>query len=99
MLCLCLCCVSFAGVQWLSGRVLDSRPSQALGLEPHRLHCVEQEHYLSLVLVQPRKTRLFIAERLLIGRIEANQTKTLCVLTRRNVILLPLWDVDKKNGC
>ena len=29
---------------------------------------------LSLVLVQPRKTRPFIKERLLMGRIESNQT-------------------------
>ena len=30
----------------------------------------------SLVLVQPRKTRPFITERLLMGRKESNQTKT-----------------------
>ena len=27
------------GAQWLSGRVLDSRPSDR-GFEPHRRHCV-----------------------------------------------------------
>ena len=27
------------GAQWLSGRVLDSRPS-GRGFEPHRPHCV-----------------------------------------------------------
>ena len=27
------------GAQWLSGRVLDSRP-RGCGLEPHRRHCV-----------------------------------------------------------
>ena len=27
------------GVQWLSGRVLDSRP-RGRGFEPHRHHCV-----------------------------------------------------------
>ena len=31
----------------------------------------------SLVLVQPRKTRPFITERLLMGRKESNQTKTI----------------------
>ena len=31
--------------------------------------------YPSLVLVQPRKTRPFITERLLMGRKESNQTK------------------------
>ena len=47
------------GAQWLSGRVLDSRP-KGRGFEPQRRHCVvvlEQDIYPSLVLVQPRKTR------------------------------------------
>ena len=29
----------FKGAQWLSGRVLDSRP-RGRGFEPHRRHCV-----------------------------------------------------------
>ena len=29
----------FLGAQWLSGRVLDSRP-KGRGFEPHRRHCV-----------------------------------------------------------
>ena len=33
--------------------------------------------YPSLVLVQPRKTRSCLTERLLMGRKESNQTKTL----------------------
>ena len=44
------------------GRVLDSRP--------HQCHCVvslSKNINPSLVLVQPRKTRPFIAERLLMG--------------------------------
>ena len=64
------------GAQWLSGRVLDSRP-KGRGFEPHRRHCVvvlEQDIYPSLVLVQPRKTRPYITERLLMGRKESNQT-------------------------
>ena len=64
------------GAQWLSGRVLDSRPT-GRGFEPHRLHCVvslSKSIYPSLVLVQPRKTRPFITERLLMGRKELNQT-------------------------
>ena len=28
------------GAQWLSGRVLDSRPSGGGGFEPHQRHCV-----------------------------------------------------------
>ena len=65
------------GAQWLSGRVLDSRP-KGCGFEPHRRHCVvslSKNINPSLVLVQPRKTRPFITERLLMGRKESNQTK------------------------
>ena len=37
-------------MQWLSGRVLDSRPKGS-GFEPHRRHCVVARHiYPSLVL-------------------------------------------------
>ena len=64
------------GMQWLSGRVLDSRP-KGRGFEPHRRHCVvslSKNINPSLVLVQPRKTRPFITERLLMGRKESNQT-------------------------
>ena len=65
-----------AGAQWLIGRVLDSRPKGS-GFEPHRRHCiVSLRHiYPSLVLVQLKKTRSFITERLLMGRKESNQTK------------------------
>ena len=64
------------GAQCLSGRVLDSRP-KGRGLEPQRRHCVvslSKNIDPSLVLVQPRKTRPFITERLLMGRKETNQT-------------------------
>ena len=60
------------GAQWLSGRVLDSRP-KGRGFEPHRRHCVvslSKNINPSLVLVQPSKTRPFITERLLMGRKE-----------------------------
>ena len=66
------------GAQWLSGRVLDSRP-RGRGFEPHRCHCVvslSKNISPSLVLVQPRKTRPFITERLLMGHKESNQTKS-----------------------
>ena len=65
------------GAQWLSGRVLDSRP-RGRGFEPHRCHCVvslSKNIHPSLVLVQPRNTRPFITERLLMGRKESNQLK------------------------
>ena len=66
------------GAQWLSGRVLDSRP-KGRRFEPHQRHCVvslsKNINHPSLVLVQPRKTRPFITERLLMGRKESNQTK------------------------
>ena len=67
------------GVQWLNGtcRLLDSRP-RGRGLKPHRRHCVvsfSKNINPSLVLVQPRKTRHFITERLLMGPKDSNQTK------------------------
>ena len=68
---------NYVGAQWLSGRVLDSRP-KGRGFEPHRRHCVvslSKNINPSLVLVQPRKTRPYITERLLMGRKESNQTK------------------------
>ena len=67
----------YMGAQWLSGRVLDSRP-RGHGFEPHPRHCVvslNKSIHPSLVLVQPRKTQPFITERLLMGRKESNQTK------------------------
>ena len=63
---------------WLSGRVHGSRLKRR-GFEPHRCHCVvslSKNINPSLVLVQPRKTRPFITERLLMGRKEANQKHT-----------------------
>ena len=66
-----------SGVRWLSSRVLHSRP-KGRGFESHRRHCVvslSKNIYPSLVLVQPRKTRPYITERLLMGRKESNQTK------------------------
>ena len=77
-----ICCVTlvwsafniYLGAQWLSDRVLDSRP-RGCGFKPHRRHRVvslSKSINPSLVLVQPRKTRPFITERLLMGR--KNQT-------------------------
>ena len=56
--------------------MLDSRP-RGRGFESHRYHCVvslSKNINPSLVLVQPRKTRPFITERLLMGGKESNQT-------------------------
>ena len=63
------------GTQWLSGRVLDSRLRGCV-FEPHRHYCVvslNKNINPSFVLVQPRKTRPFITERLLMGHKESNQ--------------------------
>ena len=63
-------------MQWLSGRVLDSRP-RGPRFEPHLRHCVvslSKNINPSLVLVQHRKTRPFKTEILLMGRKESNQT-------------------------
>ena len=65
------------GAQWLSGRVLDSRP-RARGFEPHRRHCVvslSKKINPTLDPVQPRKNRPYITEILLMRRKESNQTK------------------------
>ena len=67
------------GAQWRSGRVLDSR-LKGSGFKPHQRHCVvslSKNINPSLVLVQPRKTRSFITERLLMGCKESNQTNQL----------------------
>ena len=53
----------------MSGRGFDWR-RKGRGFEPHRHHCVvsfSKNINPSLVLVQPRKTRPFINERLLMG--------------------------------
>ena len=58
--------------------------------EPHRRHCVvpfSKNIYPSLVLVQRRKTRPFITERLLMGRKESNrQTNLPCKPSVRFVV-------------
>ena len=74
----------YKGVQWLSGRVLDSS-SRDRGFEPHRRHCgvrgPRARHiYHSLVLVQPRMTRPCLTERLSMGRTESNQTSNIILL-------------------
>ena len=66
----------YMGVQWLTGRVLDSRP-RGRGFKLHQHHCVvflSKNINPSLVPVQPRKIRPFITERLLMGHKELNQT-------------------------
>ena len=70
-----------------------SRP-KGRGFEPHRRHCVvsfSKNINPSLVLVQPRKTRPFITERLLMGRIESNQTKNKN-LNASNFVFPSLYD-------
>ena len=78
------------GAHWLRGRVLDSRP-KGRGFEPHRRHCVvslSKNINPSLVLVQPRKTRPFITERLLMDvKNQIKQTNKQKQVRRRNYIL------------
>ena len=62
------------GAQWLSGWVLDLR-RRGHGFEPHCVYPWARHINPSLVLVQPRKTRPFITERLLMGRKDSDQTK------------------------
>ena len=65
-----------AGAQWLSGRVLDSRPrGRGSSLTSvTALWSLSKTHYPSLELVQPRKTHPCLTERLLMGHKESNQT-------------------------
>ena len=59
----------FVDAQWLSGRVLDSKP-KGRGFEPHRRHCVvslSKNINPSLALVHLRKTHPDVIERLLTG--------------------------------
>ena len=64
-----ICFISM-GAQWLSGRALDSRP-KVRWFEPHRRHCImslsKTQFNTCLLLVQPRKTRPVITEKLLTG--------------------------------
>ena len=67
---------SMVGAQRNRGRVLDSR-WRGRGFEPRQRHCfvsLSKNINPSLVLVQPRKTRPFITEWLLMGCKESNQT-------------------------
>ena len=77
-----------------SGSVVECLTSDR-GFEPHRRHCVvslSKNINPSLVLVQPRKTRPFITERLLMGRKESNQTKIiLCMLATKDLVGLHKW--------
>ena len=95
----------FKGAQWLSGRVLDSRP-RGCGFEPHRRHCVvslSKNINPSLILVQPRKTRPFITERLLMGRKESNQTnkqiKTYVLGAQKNRLIIGKVLLSANNIC
>ena len=79
------------GAQWLSGRVLDSR-QKGCWFKLHPRHCVvvleHDKFYPSLVLVQPRKTRPYITERLLMGGKELIQIKIKSTLNISPPVLL-----------
>ena len=77
----------------LSDRVLDSTP-RGLGFKPHRRHCVvslSKNINPSVVLVQLRKTDLFITERLLMGRKGSNQTNKQIIQIMIEQICLDYW--------
>ena len=62
--------------------MLDSGP-RGPWLKPHRRHCVvslSKNINPSLVLVEPRKARPFITERLLMGRKESNKQNILQIV-------------------
>ena len=88
-----------SGAQWLSGRVIDSRP-RGRGFEPHRRHCVvslSKNINPSLVLVLHRKTRPFITEILLMGRKELNQTKLLDCINVTKSLYIFTWQRNRSD--
>ena len=79
--------ILLAGVQWLSGRVFDSR-LKGRGFESHRCHCLmslSKNIKSSLVMVQPRKTRPFLTDRLLMGGKESNKQKLTLIVWRTSL--------------
>ena len=67
----------------------------AVGLEPHQRHCVvlfSKNINPSSVLVQPRKTRPYISERLLMAGKESNQTKQNKFSATTDLILINFID-------
>ena len=83
-----------------SGRVLDWR-SWGSGFEPHRRHCVvslSKNINPSLVLVQPRKTRPFIIERLLMGRKESYQTNKIISSLQKHTIICDSFKYRMSNS-
>ena len=72
------CIKYFKGAQWLSGSVVECLTrDRVAACSPHRRTCVvslSKNIIPCSVLVQPRKARPFITERLLMGRKESNQT-------------------------
>ena len=86
------------GSQWLSGRVFKLRP-RGRGFDPHLRHCVvvlEQDTFCPcLVLVQPRKTRPCLTERLLMESKESNQAKLADKQDWHNILcfLISYWSL------
>ena len=73
--------------------VLDSR-RRGCGFEPQRCHCVvslSKNINPSLVLAQPRKTRPFLPERLLMGCKASNQTNIEATYAMVDLILI--WQI------
>ena len=74
-----------AVVQWSSAWLETEGPRVWASLASLRCGLWARNIYPSLVLVQPRKTRACLTERLLMGRQESNQTKS-----NKKSILIPL---------
>ena len=72
-----------SSIQWLSGRVLDSRP-RGRRFEPHCVVSLNKNNNPSLVLVQPRKIRPYINERLLMRRKESKSNQAQSIECNEN---------------
>ena len=86
----CIRVQNLMGAQWLSGSVvkcltIDQRASGSSLTSCHCVVSLSKNINSSLVLVQPRKTRPYITERLLMGRKESNQSN------KQNLIKHTMW--------
>ena len=70
------------------------------GFEPHRRHCVVSLNINpSVILVQPRKTRPFLTERLLMGRKGSNKQHLHQETVKRNICYGQLKETSEQNIC
>ena len=83
----------YFGIWERSGSVVECL-TRDQGFEPHRHHCIvslRKNINPSLVLVQPRTTRPFMVERLLMGRKELKQTNSFFLFSKKVYRLVEIY--------